>query len=336
MMQSILQYFKWPILATLVSLPIIQVFLGFEAALQTAILISLEISLSFDNAVVNATVLKSWDNVWRKAFLVIGLPIAVFGMRFLFPMLIVAGTSDLSVIEAAKLAFNSPEEYSKAVTSSHDLVAAFGGTFLFMVFWEFFLDEEKSVHWIAWLEKPLQTLSKLGEAFSLLILVGTAYAFDLNRPLSFIVSGIMGVILYLLVRKVGSLAEGTDMEGASAVVKQGIGGLLYLEVLDASFSFDGVIGAFALTNNVIIMAIGLGIGAWFVRELTIFFLDKGVTDAYKYLEHGAFWAIGILAALMFLSVHIEIPEVVTGLIGAGVLALAVITSPKKSEKESQL
>jgi hypothetical protein len=96
--------------------------------------------------------------------------------------------------------------------------------------------------------------------------------------------------------------------------------------LDASFSFDGVVGAFAITNNLFIIMIGLGVGAMFVRSLTIMLVDKGTLSEYRYLEHGAFYAIGILAAIMFAGTIKHIPEVVTGLLGALFIALSLFSS----------
>lgn len=96
--------------------------------------------------------------------------------------------------------------------------------------------------------------------------------------------------------------------------------------MDASFSFDGVIGAFALSTNLFIIALGLGIGAMFVRSLTIMLVKKSTMAEYRYLEHGAFWAILALAVMMFISVRVDIPEVITGLIGAGLIGIALLSS----------
>jgi hypothetical protein len=110
------------------------------------------------------------------------------------------------------------------------------------------------------------------------------------------------------------------------IVQSGAASFLYLEVLDASFSFDGVIGAFALSNNLFIIGIGLGVGAMFVRSLTIMLVERETLASYRYLEHGAFYAIIALAIMMFLSTVIHIPEVVTGLIGAGLIVTAFVDS----------
>jgi hypothetical protein len=101
---------------------------------------------------------------------------------------------------------------------------------------------------------------------------------------------------------------------------------LYLEVLDASFSFDGVIGAFAITQDVVIIMLGLAIGAMFVRSLTVYLVRQGTLDEYVFLEHGAHYAIGSLAAIMLASMSHHIPEIVTGLIGALFIGLSVYSS----------
>ncbi|HMN70189.1 MAG TPA: DUF475 domain-containing protein, partial [Bdellovibrionales bacterium] len=119
------------------------------------------------------------------------------------------------------------------------------------------------------------------------------------------------------------------MEKASAAM------FLYLEILDASFSFDGVIGAFALTNNLFIIAAGLGIGAMFVRSMTIMLVEKETLNEFAFLEHGAFYAIGALAMMMMLDIFIHIPEVVTGLIGAVIIVLSIWSSVRHARKHGR-
>jgi hypothetical protein len=101
---------------------------------------------------------------------------------------------------------------------------------------------------------------------------------------------------------------------------------MYLEVLDATFSFDGVLGAFAITSDVIIIAVGLGVGAFWVRSLTVYMVRRGTLGNYKYIEHGAHYTIGILASILFLSLFISVPEVITGLAGIGVIIASIIAS----------
>ena len=97
-------------------------------------------------------------------------------------------------------------------------------------------------------------------------------------------------------------------------------------MLDASFSFDGVIGAFAITKDIVIIMIGLGIGAMFVRSMTVFLVRKQTLDSYVYLEHGAHYAIGILAVIMLASMKYHIPEIVTGFVGVVFIAAALWSS----------
>lgn len=308
---------------------------GWPAVAIVAILGVLETSLSFDNAVVNASVLKNWDEKWRRRFLVWGLPIAVFGMRLVFPLAIVAITAHIGPIEALQLAMNEPKRYEELIMAVHHEVAAFGGVFLLMVFLDFFLQEEKDHHWIPFIEGPLSKLGRLGvEAVIALgvVLLATSYIGQ-EEKLAFLTAGVWGLITYILAQSVGTLAGGDDV--GDKIIKQGVGGFMYLELLDASFSFDGVIAAFALTNNIFIMMIGLAVGAMFVRSMTLHLVDQGTLSQYRYLEHGAFWAIGILAAIMFLgAVGVEVPEVVTGLLGAAVIGVALWSSIRANKAEA--
>jgi hypothetical protein len=107
---------------------------------------------------------------------------------------------------------------------------------------------------------------------------------------------------------------------------------LYLEVLDASFSFDGVIGAFAISQDIFVIATGLGVGALYIRSLTVYLVRQGTLNDYVYLEHGAHWAIGALAVLLLVTIKYEIPEVVTGLIGVGFIIAAFISSVLRNRR----
>lgn len=290
----------------------------------------LEISLSFDNAIVNATVLRGMAPVWRQRFLTWGILIAVFGMRILFPLVIVAIAAQVGPIEAVRLAATDPVTYQRLITAAHVGISGFGGAFLAMVGLTFFLDDEKDVHWVGFIEKPTMALSGvsgLALGLVLLVLYFISRMLHADEALTFLVAGIFGLIAYVAVDAIGDLIGGGEEDESGpdatvAVAKAGFGAFLYLEVLDASFSFDGVIGAFALSNNLFVIAIGLGIGAMFVRSMTVMLVDRGTLTQYRYLEHGAFYAILALAAIMLLSVRFEIPETVTGLIGAGLIGLA--------------
>lgn len=287
----------------------------------------METSLSFDNAVVNSTVLKNWDAEWRHRFLTWGMPVAVFGMRLVFPLLIVAIIGSLNPIQAVSLAFENPHQYAKLLSSAHNEIAAFGGAYLLMIALKFFLDAEKDSHWIGFIEGPLSKIGKLDTIQVAIAAIVVMVAGHLLNSINFLIAGIAGITAYIVFDAAGSLVQGEEDDGSvSKFVKQGIAGFLYLELLDASFSFDGVMGAFALSNNILVIALGLGTGAMFVRSMTIHLVDKGVLNEFKYLEHGAFYAIATLATLMYVGAFVEIPEIVTGLIGAGFIGVALLSS----------
>jgi hypothetical protein len=321
-----ISYFHGSFLFTLLAIMGGYLLAGLAGAVIVGFLTVLETSLSFDNAVVNASVLKSWDEVWRRRFLVWGMLVAVFGMRLVFPLAIVGVVGHLGPWQVVTLALEQPAEYARVLTAAHHEVAAFGGTFLMMVFWKYFMDANKHEHWLAVVEAPLTRLGQIEAveaALTLLILIGFSSQLEGAHRVEFIVAGIYGLVTFVLAKGLGTLLGG---EGGEQLIRQGVGGFLYLELLDASFSFDGVIGAFAMSNNLFVIALGLGAGAMFVRSFTLLLVEKGTLDTYRYLEHGAFWAIGALAAIMFISVSVEVPEVVTGLLGAALIAASLLSS----------
>lgn len=308
---------------------------GLGALFIAIILAVLEISLSFDNAIVNAVVLKEMTPVWRHRFLTWGMLIAVFGMRLVFPLLIVTFAAQVSPWEALVMAATKPDQYAQLMLSAHLQVAAFGGSFLLMVALKYFYDESKDLHWIPFIEKPTVYLGSKVEAIEvalcLIILAIITHFLPDDQALTFMKAGMAGLITYVIVDGIGSWLEASD-ETMKDVHRASAGMFLYLEVLDASFSFDGVVGAFAITHNLFIIMIGLSIGAFFVRSLTIMFVEQEALTKFAYLEHGAFYAIGILAMIMLADPFLHIPEWVTGLSGGIVIAVSFLWSLKKSPK----
>lgn len=302
------------------------------------ILSVLEISLSFDNAVVNASVLKEMDEVWQRRFLTWGIAFAVFGMRVVFPLAIVAIAAGLGPIETVSLSLNEPQEYERIVSSANVGIAGFGGAFLAMVGLKFFFDKEKDIHWISILESWLSRFGALPAA-EIAILLLAIWGISTTLPdadaLTFLVAGILGLVTFIAVEGINAILEmkeeAAKLQGA--VVRSGLGGFLYLNVLDASFSFDGVIGAFALSNNMVVIALGLSIGAMFVRSMTIHLVRKGTLAEYRFLEHGAFWAIIVLGIIMLVSAKFHIPETITGLIGAILIGLSFWWSVRINRSE---
>jgi hypothetical protein len=311
-----------------------------QALWITAVLGVLEVSLSFDNAVVNASVLRHWNAFWRKLFLTVGILVAVFGMRLIFPLLIVSMATGLGLMEVWTMATTTPEVYSRHLTGAHAEVAAFGGAFLLLVFLNFLFDDQKELHWLGWMEKKLgqhgtESLSVLLALSAVFVCVSLVGAEEQYKVLT---AGVVGVIVYLAVIWISSLLEEDPPQDDGDITEAGVGpvvatvakgsfgGFLYLEVLDASFSFDGVIGAFAITSDVVIIMLGLAIGAMFVRSLTVFLVEKGTLEEYVYLEHGAHYAIGILALIMLASVKYHIPEWFTGLSGIAFIGVSIWSS----------
>jgi hypothetical protein len=333
-----MQHFRLSFIVTIILLAV-AVWWGYDhggigGAVQgfwiAGVLAIMEVSLSFDNAVVNASVLRTWNAFWQKLFLTVGIVVAVFGMRLLFPLLIVSVATGLGLLDVWNMATANPDEYARHLTDKHAEVAAFGGAFLLLVFLNFLFDDEKELHWLGWIEEKL---GKHGnEAFAVLLTLlavfGCVALMPEARKFGVLTAGVVGVAVYLAVNWLSGLLEEEESDPAiGKIISRGsIGGFLYLEVLDASFSFDGVIGAFAITNDVVIIMLGLAIGAMFVRSMTVFLVHKGTLEEFVFLEHGAHYAIGILAVIMLLSVQYHIPEWFTGLSGVAFILVSLWSS----------
>ncbi|MGW1157065.1 DUF475 domain-containing protein [Streptomyces sp. NPDC002513] len=359
----LLKTFGWSFVVTAIGLAAAVLYGGWTAFGIVAILSVLEISLSFDNAVVNAGILKRMNAFWQRIFLTVGVLIAVFGMRLVFPVVIVAVTAKKSPIDAVDLALTDKNQYQQLVTDAHPAIAAFGGMFLLMIFLDFIF-EERDIQWLRWIERPLAKLGKvdmLSVCIALIVLLITSFTFathahqhggaHVDKAQTVLISGIAGLITYLVVGGLSGFFEGRLEEeeereqeeeeearrtgkNRSAVLLAGKAAFfmfLYLEVLDASFSFDGVIGAFAITNDIVLMALGLGIGAMYVRSLTVYLVRQGTLDEYVYLEHGAHYAIGALSVILMVTIQYEINEVITGLVGVVLIGWSFWSSVRRNQ-----
>ncbi|MGH7217854.1 MAG: DUF475 domain-containing protein [Candidatus Microsaccharimonas sp.] len=378
--------FRWSLIISAAAFVTAYFYGGLNALFLCFVLSLLEVSLSFDNAVLNATVLRRMSEFWQKMFLTVGIFIAVFGMRLLFPLLIVAIVAGLNPVEAVQLSLekgdpHTPGTYGFILAEAHPQIAAFGGMFLLMLFLNFMLTDRK-LKWLHWIEAPLAKIGRLNQvgvviALTLLVIAAEFWAKDPNVVL---VSGILGILTYVVINGLGALfehglkekmdetdipqkekghghlhhdheaehkndskpamAEATKKSGPSKLVratgKAGFFLFLYLEVLDASFSFDGVIGAFAITSDPIIIALGLGlVGAMFVRSITIYLVKKGSLNEYVFLEHGAHWAIGALAVILIISIGTHVNELITGTIGILFISAAVFSSVMRKRKQQR-
>jgi len=341
--RSIISYLKWAFIVTGLGL-VLGAYLGWLTTgtvggmltilFICAVLAVLEISLSFDNAIVNANKLKDMRPEWQRRFLTWGILIAVFGMRILFPLLIVVIAAKIGPWQALTLAAAQPEEYARIMHDAHLPIAAFGGTFLMMVGLSFFCDHEKDVHWLQWLERHMSnyaTIRGIEVAIVLSLVLIFSRLLDGAETQIFFTAAIWGLLTFLLVEVLGGLLDSTQ-DALKGAARGGLGAFLYLEVLDASFSFDGVIGAFALSQNLFVIAIGLGIGAMYVRSMTIMLVEKNTLVEYRYLEHGAFYAIIALSMVMFMQSLVRIPEVITGLGGAVLIGVSLWSSIRWNRK----
>jgi len=366
---QILRTFRWAFASTVAGVVLAGVLGGAEDAALVAILAVLEISLSFDNAVINATILRRMSEFWQRIFLTVGILIAVFGMRLVFPIVVVSLTAHLSPVRVFDLALNDSATYGEKLTDAHPAIAAFGGIFLFMIFLDFMLDSEREIQWLRRVEEPLRRagqLTVLPVVIALVALLVVAMAFSGDHTQQVLTAGVAGLATYLGVRGLGDFFEerglgeddeddsetestpGADTAAAAgsarkagstgkdvrlAVGKAALFLFVYLEVIDASFSFDGVVGAFAITQNIFIIAAGLGIGAMYIRSLTVFLVRQGTLQEYVYLEHGAHYAIGALAVILAISIETDVPEIITGLIGVAFIGLALFSSIRRRNRE---
>ncbi len=296
------------------------------ALLSVLILGVFEVSFSFDNAVVNAKVLESMSPAWQKAFLTVGILIAVFGMRLLFPIVIVSATTGESFLAVYHMATSDPTSYAEHLNSAHVAISAFGGTFLFLVFLSW-MKEDKEHNWIISSGSFIDRIFRAINYSTLAIFIVIAGL--ISSSITFTLYAFIGMGIYMLIEFIGD-----KLDVDTATTKAGFSAFIYLEILDASFSFDGVIGAFAISDNIWIIAAGLGIGACFVRSMTLYLVEKKVLSEFIYLEHGAHYAIGILSLLMFTSCVIEVPELIPGLIGLVFIGYSLIESVRAKTAES--
>lgn len=346
--QSPFRIFWFSMLATIAALVGTVLGLGWGALLIALILIVVEITFSFENAIINAKILAKMSKFWQNIFLTVGIVIAIFGMRVIFPIVIVMITAGLDWRSVIDLALNQPEEYATALNEAHPQIAAFGGAFLLMLALHFFLDRNRQILWFSRFEGWMQRYATFwAPATAALLTVGVLAILPFNsHKTETIVAGIIGIatysFLHLLIRIFENFKTRADAKhqakgGSSEVLKQtgmvAFTSFLYLEVLDASFSFDSVIGAFAVTTDVVLIAIGLGVGAIWVRSLTIFMVRRGTLHTYQFLEHGAHYTVFVLAGMLLLSIFWHVPEIIAGLIGIGLICSAILASRKSNLRQ---
>jgi uncharacterized protein len=327
--KALLRIYWFAALATILIWTFVGIELGLAALFTCIVLTLLETTLSADNAVVNSKVLVTMSPAWQRAFMTVGIFIAVFVVRFALPIFIVMGTAGLAFGETLDLALNHPKEYEHELEESAPIINAFGGTFLLMIALSYFIDYQKKTHWLGFLESYLGRLGKFDNITVFLMLLASIiiyFTVDASLHSTVLIASICAMALHIGLELLSAVMGGHEKHTS---VKHKVGmaafaSFLYLEVLDASFSLDGVIGAFALTSSVVLIMAGLGAGAVWVRAMTIHLVRSDALAKYRFLEHGAHWAIGFLGTVMLLHLyHVEIPEFIVGSLGLVFIGAAV-------------
>jgi len=326
-----IRHFGTSLLLTILAVGAAFVTLGIGAAITTLVLIAIEIAFSFDNAIINAKVLSRLSKTWQQLFLTIGMVVAILGMRLVFPILIVMITGHLSWHAVVDAALHHPKVYGEHLAKAHASISAFGGSFLLVLALYFLFDDARKDLWLVRIERPLQ---RIGGGIWLpplivTVLVIAVSMFAGHERGEVLRAGLLGVVSYAGIKLFIDSLSKISAQDDKRVMYHGWGAFLafmYLQVLDASFSFDGVLGAFAITDKVILIALGLGVGALWVRSLTVYMVRKGTLSDYIYLEHGAHYAILVLAAALLSSIFFEVPDAVTGIVGLGVIGASFLAS----------
>ncbi len=323
-----MRIFIFPAIVSVVAFSAVFAWGGLSAFFLVVLLTILETTLSFDNAVVNAKVLKRMTPQWQSRFLTWGILIAVFGTRFIFPIFIVAAAAWLSPYAVTMLAFYDPVAYGERLADARVAISAFGSAFLLLVSLKYFFNKRKTVHWIDMIERHLSRwggIEAIEIALVLAVLLGCAFLVPAEAA-TLLIAGIIGVVLFIMIE---GIAQSFEMETGSAVAVGGAALFVYLNVLDSAFSLDGVIGAFAITSSLPTIIVGLGIGALFVRTFTVYLVRAKTLETLRYLEHGAHWAIFGLALSMLFGIFVHVPEAITGLIGLVFIVFAYISSRRE-------
>ncbi len=325
-----LKNFRFAFAASLIIFLVALIFGGAKALIPLTALALIEVTFSFENAVINSQVLSEMNRFWQVMFLTVGIIIAVFVVRLFLPILIVAITAGHPLHSVVNSALNDPDTYAQELEAAYPIIAAFGGVFLLMIGLRFF-GEKKDVVWLNTIEGPLAEFNQpwwisITGAGAAILVIYTVLAPG-NAKIA--LAGIAGAITFLLIKILSEfLVKRSDGGGKfkKGSHSHGLIQFLYLELLDATFSFDGVIGAFAITKSVLLIAAGLGIGAVWVRSITVQLLRQKTLTQYRYLIHGAHYAILALSLLLLLSIKHEVPQAVTGLLGILIIGLAFESS----------
>ncbi len=323
-----------PLLVSAVVLGAVFLWGGIGALFVAIALAVLEVTFSFDNAVINAKILEKMNERWQRHFLTWGVLVSVVIVRFILPVLIISVLAVLSPWVVTTLTFADPARYAVLIASADPAIKAFGGSFLLLVGLRYFFDKTKEVHWFDAIESQFARwgqVEAVGVAFTLVILFLVA---TLAHESSVIIleSGVLGTVLFIVMEGV-TQALGLEAE---TTVKSGLALFLYVNVLDMAFSLDSVVGAFAITVSVPVIIAGLGIGAYFVRTFTLMLVRGRTLKKLLYLEHGAHWAILALALSMFVALLTPIPDWFIASLSVAIILFAYLSSRRVLAYENRM
>lgn len=267
-------------------------------------LVLFEVVSSIDNAIINAQVLSTMTQQARKWFLIWGMFIAVFVVRGVLPFLIVLVTNPgLGIIGAITATFSSDPKVISAIEQSAPILLIGGGTFLLFLFFHWLFLEPK--HFGLTGERFILSQGVWFYAVvSILLSVIVWYALRINPFMAF--GAVVGSTAFFITHGFKQNAEEEEKKLLTQT-RSDLSKILYLEVIDATFSIDGVVGAFAFTLSVPLILLGNGIGAFVVREVTTYNIKR--IQKYVYLKNGAMYSIFFLGTIMlFDSFGFYIPQ----------------------------
>lgn len=276
-----------------------------------------EIVSSIDNAVVNAEILATMDQKSRKWFMLWGFLIAVVFVRGLLPWAIVWATvPGLGAIGAFTASLSGSETVHAAIEAAAPVLLAGGGLFLVFLFFHWLFLEEKQVGLRS--ERFFERHGVWFFAVVSIILAGIVH-FALKVSASLAFGAVIGSTAFFIMHGFKQNAEAAEkglLDGKKNI--SAISKILYLEIIDATFSVDGILGAFAFTLSVPLILIGNGIGAYVLRKLTLGNMDK--IKRYAYLKNGAMYSIFALGVIMISDAFgAHIPEWLSPLITVAIV-----------------
>jgi len=338
---KLIRLYWFATLATVVVWGLVGWRLGLSALLTVIVLTLLETTFSADNAVINSKILASMSPFWQRLFVTMGIFTAVFVVRFIVPIAIVMAGSGLHFGTVLDLALHHPAAYEQDLHRIEPVINAFGGTFLLMIALSYFIDYEKRTHWLGWLERYLGKLGRFDNVTVFFMLLASLAVYltvgRMHREVVLIAS-IGAMTLHIGLQLMSATMRSRQTHIGSAAGQVGLSALaafLYLEVLDASFSLDGVVGAFALTNDVVLIMAGLGGGAVWVRAMTLHLVRSNVLGKYVFLEHGAHWAIAFLGSVMMFKLYgVNLPEWVVGTLGLACIGASIWWSGRRPARST--